>query len=443
MRTTATASERPTDSADVTPPPSHRGPAALAGRALRRAVGLDEDLLTRFEGDRRWYTGQLLLVAGVATMATISMTTALTMTTGQPALGWPLIFGAALGVFVGVCDLTIVLPDGQPHRRTPWSYLGRLTFSILMGGLAAMPLTAAILQRDVDHHEEQTRQVDHNAADAAYQQQVAAVRTAAHESHSPAINAATSARDAAHRQTDQALAAADAQRRECNDEINGTRSGQAGEGPRAGAKCTAATDLARRAEDTGRRASDADAALDTTMAAERTDADNRVTALERPDPEPFHPSELGVIDRISKTHERLGTLGTIAFTLALMALDTLPVILKLAHGPTHYERVLIHRQRSAVAELLAPSHSAGGLTEDQQLLALHADDQDPEALDDNDDELERFIRARLIVAPDLQAKDLYAAARDRGYDRSYPTFTRFLRTRELRGHARFAAGNGR
>ena len=49
----------------------------------------------------------------------------------------------------------------------------------------------------------------------------------------------------------------------------------------------------------------------------------------------------------------------------------------------------------------------------------------------------------LIVAPDLQAKDLYAAARDRGYVRSYPTFTRFLRTRELRGRAGFVADNGR
>jgi hypothetical protein len=399
---------------------------AMLGGAIRRSVALDEELLGVLEGDRRWYTGQLLLVVGVAAMATISMTTALAMTTGNPALGWPLIFGLGLGLFVGVCDLTIVLPDGQTHGRTPWSYAGRLVFSIVMGGLAAMPLTAAILARDVDHHEEQVRQQQITTAAGVFEQQVTDTRAAVHLAHLPAIEAAAAARDAARRQADDARTADAAQRSECNNEINGAGSGIPGEGPRAGAKCAAADQLANRVNDSQRRADEADAALAAAMQAEMTDADQRVAGLEDPAVVPYQPSELGVIDRITRTHDRLGTPGTIAVTLALMALDTLPVILKLAHGPTTYERVLARRQQTEAARLLTPAQGEDVAV--ALLLETEAGAGEPIA----DDELERFIHARLIVDPNIQAKDLHAAARARGYDRSYPTFTRFLRDRALR-----------
>jgi hypothetical protein len=407
---------------------SARSPSPAGGlaRALRRAVGLDEVLLARFEGDRRWYTGQLLLVTGVATMATIAMTVALTMTTGQPTLGWPLVLGAAFGAFVAVCDLTIILPDGQAHRRNAWSYAGRLGFSVIMGGLAAMPLTAALFQRDVDHLEDQARQEAAIGAEATYQQQLIGTRTAVHAVHAPAIAAATAARDDAHRQADNARAAEGAQRAECNNEINGTGFGAAGEGPRANAKCAAFSQLAGRVEDTRRRADDTDAALVAAVQAEMADTDTRTAAVPRPQVAAYQPTDLGVIDRISRTHDRLGTVGTAIVTLALMALDTLPVILKLAHGPTTYERILTRRQRNAAVELLTNINADAGAVAE----IFDADDVD-EAITD-DDELERFLHARLIIDPTIQAKALYGAARSRGYERSYPTFTRFLRDRSLR-----------
>jgi hypothetical protein len=112
-----------------------------------------------------------------------------------------------------------------------------------------------------------------------------------------------------------------------------------------------------------------------------------------------------------------------------MALDTLPAILKLARGPTYYERILAHRQRTTAAQLLADAAediSTAGVLE---LFDDHTEAALPLV---DEEELERFLRARLIINPATQAKDLYAAARARGYDRSYPTFTRSLRARSLR-----------
>ena len=39
--------------------------SARVAQLVRRAVGLDENLLADLEGDRRWYMAQILLVAGV------------------------------------------------------------------------------------------------------------------------------------------------------------------------------------------------------------------------------------------------------------------------------------------------------------------------------------------------------------------------------------------
>jgi hypothetical protein len=406
----------------------HRGRAGVA-RLLRRSVGLDEEVLAQFEGDRRWYTGQILLVAGVSTMATISMTTALSMITSQPPLGWPVAFGLALGAFIGTCDLTIVLPDGQHQRRSAWTYAGRVAFSLLMGGLAAMPLTAALLQRDVDHHEEQVRQQAATDAEAAYQQRLTDTRAAVRAAHAPSLAAATAARDDARRQADDARHAESAQRGECNDEINGASSGIVGEGPRATAKCAAATQLTQRVGETQRQAVQADAAMADATRAEMSDIDASVAGVPRPAVAPYRPAELGVIDRIARTHDQLGTVWTLAITVALMTLDTLPVILKLSRGLTNYERVLAHRQKAATVRLLASLGPAAERSTAAELL-----DDDPQ-LDEpilDDDQLERFVRARLIVDPHMQAKDLHALARARGYAREYPTFTRFLRVRQLR-----------
>jgi hypothetical protein len=414
-------------------------PFALA-RLLRRAVGLDEALLARLEGDRRWYTGQILLVAGVATMAAISMTTALAMTTGTGPLGWPLAFGLGLGAFVAACDLTIVLPDGQSHRRSPSAYAGRVAFSILMGGLAAMPLTAAILQRDVDHHESTIRSDAIEAADVAHDRQLDEARAAVARAHRPAVEAATAAREAARRQAEELQAAETSQRAECNAEINGTAgSGLAGEGPRASTKCTVADQLGQRAADAQRRADSAEADLTTAVRTAATDADNKADAVPGRDLQPYQPTELGIADRISRTHDRLGTAGTIAITFALMTLDTLPVILKLSHGTTGYERILARRHEAETARVLARVRANAMTKADRTALRRGPEDEPDEAplelLLLDDDRLAAFLRIRLAVDPEAVAKDLYVAARAQGYDRSYPTFTRFLRARDLRSVA--------
>jgi hypothetical protein len=225
------------------------------------------------------------------------------------------------------------------------------------------------------------------------------------------------------------LTAEAAQRAECNNEIDGSSgSGIAGEGARASAKCTAATQLAGRVETAQRRAADAEVALADATRAELTDTDTKVAALPQPATAPYRPDELGVIDRISRTHDRLGTPATLAVTLALMALDTLPVILKLSHGTTNYERILARRHQITATRLLAEATPAGGAAP----LALLDGDHGPDVEIVDDEQLEQFLRAHLILDPHIQAKDLHALARARGYAGKYSTFTRLLRTRHLR-----------
>jgi hypothetical protein len=194
------------------------------------------------------------------------------------------------------------------------------------------------------------------------------------------------------------------------------------------------TQLAARADDAQQRVTDSDAALTDAMRNEVTDTDTKVAAVPKPAVAPYQPTELGVIDRITRTHDRLGTPATLAITLALMALDTLPVILKLSHGTTNYERILARRQHASATCLLAEVGPGGDghaapIQVPVGLLDGHHD-LDDELLDD--DQLEQYLRARLVLDPTIQAKDLHALARARGYSGKYSTFTRFLRTRELR-----------
>jgi hypothetical protein len=414
------------------------------GRLVRRVAGLDEDILARLEGDRRWYTGQILLVAGVATMATISMTAALTMTTGTSPWGWPLFLGTAFGSFIAICDLTIVLPDGQPHRRNPATYFGRLGFSILMGGLAAMPLTGAIFQRDVDHHEAARRQHEITAANQELDRTIAATRAAVEADHAPAIARAIDARDAARQLAEDTRAAEATQRAQCNNEITGTAGSRIpGEGSRSSALCTAANQLTARADDAQRRAEAADTDLAATLRTAKEDADTKVAALPRPTITPYQPTDIGVIDRITRTHFLLGTPATIAITLALTSLaltslDTLPIILKLTHHSTAYERILKRHQAIETTRVLHQLVGAGGRSQHRATTAEHhliaAIDADEEELLGGEP-LEAFLRARLMIDPTITAKTLYREAQFRGYDRSYPTFTRLVRKRGLRSAA--------
>jgi hypothetical protein len=391
---------------------------------LRSAAGLDEELLALFPGDRSFYTRSIVCVAIVALMAVTSLTTALAMTTGSGPWGWPLVFGAGLGVLIAAVDLSIALPDGQPHHRRSWSYVGRVAFAVVAGVLLSMPLTAALFAPEVNRHEAQAQATDAATASARYDDQVAAARAGAHTQHAGAVEAATTARDTARDAAASAAADASAQRSACNAEIDGASGNGVGEGPRAGAKCSSAAQLGDQAASAKDRLDDTEKALQDSIRADVAAQDAEAAKVAQPT---VAHSELGVVDRIVRTHEALGTGGTLAVAGFLVFLDLLPLTLKVSGGRRRYERVLEHRHDRALRELCQSLGAGVDFAEDTAVETGGRPVQEQEA-----PTLVKWLGVELAAEPRLTAADLARRAPAAGFEAGYSTVTRLIREHGLR-----------
>jgi hypothetical protein len=190
-----------------------------AGRALRAVGGLDESRLE--PADRAYYTRLLVLIVGASVMATVSLSAALSMTTGAGMTGWPLLAGLGCGALIATNDLAITMPD--PYRRRGWiPTAGRMAFAVLFGPMVALPLTAAIFAQDINHHLAEQRQVEAQHASVDFDARRPGIETAVAETHGPAVRAATFARDGAQEDLDRVRQAAAGQMQACNAEITGT-----------------------------------------------------------------------------------------------------------------------------------------------------------------------------------------------------------------------------
>jgi hypothetical protein len=394
-------------------------PRRTPGGVVRSAVGLDEELLVHLPADRSYYTRMIVCVGIVALMAVTSLTTALTMTTGEGPWGWPLVFGAGLGVLIAAVDLSIALPDGQPHQGRSWSYIGRVGFAVVAGVLLSMPLTATLFAPEVNRvHAQEQADAARNAG-ARYDEQVAAARAATHAQHIGAIEAATANRDTARATAESATTASSSQRSACNSEIDGIGgSGIAGEGPRASAKCSSAAQLGEQATIAQSRLDAAEKALGEAIRADVAAQDAEAAKVAHPT---AAPAELGVVDRIERTHRVLGTPGTLAVSAFLVGLDLLPLTLKLSGGRRRYERVLERRHDQALRELC--DFFGGG---EDLVDAAAVEDASPEPKPET---LVEWLGRELAADPSATAEDLFRRA---PFEAGYSTVTRLIRKHGLR-----------
>jgi hypothetical protein len=395
---------------------------------LRRAAGLDEELLTYFPGDRSFYTRIIVSTLLVSVMAGTSLTMALTMTTDSDPWGWPIVFGAGLGVLIAAVDLSIALPDGQRRRKRSWSYIARMAFAVVAGVLLSMPLTAVLFAPEVDRREAQAQDAAAETAAVRYDEQVAAARSTAHAQHVEAVQAATAARDTARDAAASAATASSTQRSACNAEIDGVGgSGIAGEGPRASAKCSAAAQLSDQAAAAQGRLNSAETALSDAIQADVAAQDAAAAKVQRPLVAPFSPADLGVVDRIARTHEALGTPGTLVVSAFLVFLDLLPLTLKVSGGRRPYEQVIEHRHDLALRELCQSLGGGADLTKDPD-----EEPTAPDAVNEDPVTLVEWLGRQLAGDPRLTAADLARRAPDAGYAAGYSTITRLIREHALR-----------
>jgi hypothetical protein len=385
------------------------------GDHLLRAAGLDVDLLASLPIDRAWYVRQLVAISFVATMAAVSLTTALTITTGASAWGWPAVAGAGLAALIWTLDVAIsVDPTSSDSRQ--WPALARIGFAIAAGALIAMPLTAAIFARDVDHRMETQRASEIRTAQTEGR---AAAQAAVRAQHGDALTAAQRARDDARTRLVAAQAAAEQARATCTAEIDGRGgSGMPGEGPRATAKCTAAAGAEERANAIGQELARAEQALQQSLAAEL----EAVEGATAPAPTPYDPKELGVVGRIHETHELLGLPASLAITAVLMVLDLLPIMLHAARDGSAYESIVRRRQEHEAERLRIEARRF--LDDRQPAPPAHA------LADEH--ALAAWVRRRIDADPSVPATALHSELTAAGYSASYQTFTRFLRRRQLR-----------
>jgi hypothetical protein len=396
------------------------------GRALRRMGGLEESRLDAC--DRAFYTRLLGAVLGAGVLAAVSLSVALSMTTGASMVGWPLVAGVIFALLITNNDLSIVMPD--PHRRGGFSaVVGRMAFAVVFGFLVSLPLTAAVFAADVDHAQAAAR--DQRARDAAvaFEARRPQLEAAVVEGHRPAVQAATAARDGAREDLDRARATHGGQMQACNAEVTGGPggSGLVGEGPRSSVLCATVEQLAATEATARNRLDIAEGQLRVAVEDERRAIDAAVTAA-RPADEP--PVVLGVVDRIEATHARLGAWSWL-IAAALVLLDLSPVIGHLCSGPRPYERALDPAGAAgrAAEERDQLAGAGGDLAVDVELDEEAAAAAEKEA--DRRHRLEQLIASRSRRVPRPSNNQLYQEAlAGKMWCQSLPSFNRYLRRRD-------------
>ena len=345
-------------------------------RLLRMLAGVDEDILARVPGERPRYTALGGVVLGTATIAAFSMSLALREVLGQPSLvslipvlGW--------GLFVLNLDRWLVSGVSSAQWRSRLGvFLPRIALAVLFGVIIAEPIVLRVFQTAVEQRVLEDRQ-----------QALLSYESGLQECNGLAALAAASGRDCANLRlviavpTAQSLQAQlaglerqerilsvrivrdsatlqrlnDTARRECNGERGEGLSGLFGVGPnctrnRSEADRFAQThDIARDVRER-RTVSDQIEKLQGGVAASGSSYESalRQAIRARVDQRRQAQGPIGLLERFSTLDELISENRFLWFnrwfiTLFFIVIDCMPVIVKLASGSTHYERMLEDR----------------------------------------------------------------------------------------------------
>ncbi len=362
--------------------PVHR-PAAIrdgTGGWLRWVGGVDEGLLAKVPTERARYTALGGVVVGTATIAAFSMAMALSAVLGGFT---PLIVPVALlwGAFVLNLDRWLVSSSsGSQWRRRAVVLLPRLALAVFFGVVIAEPLVLRAFQTAIEQEVRTERQQELDdltgallrcnpeptdttppPADCA-QHHISFESTplgtarelAAAEADAERLQAGLDT-DAQEQQRLDTLA-----RNECAGTAGPGLTGQVGRGPECIRLETQADDFRRSHPVDGRyaelaalreRISGLQAGVGTARADYQAVLADEVA--KRVDERRGHHGPIGLLERFQTLHDLIGVNAFLAaatwcIRLLFIAIDCLPVLVKLFGGTTSYDRLVDERLASAV-----------------------------------------------------------------------------------------------
>lgn len=370
--------------ADVGPAPRPELPRPGFGTVLRRLTGVDEEILAHVPSERPRYTKLGIVILGTAAVATFSMWLALGEIVGSATLA-ALPIAVTWGLFIANLDSWLVSSmHGTRWRNRIWMVLPRLLLAILFGVLIAEPLVLRIfepaIERKVDDDrmaevlEFQTGLKNCNPPSGAEPEAPVLRRFGGCTKHrvnprlaTPAalatqLNDLRSRRAVLQRQVAtvnrEQRRRDDIARRECNGTSGDGLTGRFGVGP----SCARNRDEADRFRESNRVAlkNRQLVSLNTQIArverqrkvrADRYQARVAARIQSRVDEYEANQKEIGLLERIEAlaalagAHWHIAT-AAVLLRLVFIAIDCLPILVKVMGGTTTYDRLLDDRHET-------------------------------------------------------------------------------------------------
>jgi hypothetical protein len=339
---------------------------------LRLLAGVDEQALAQVPGERARYTALGGVLLGTAVIAAFSMWMAFGQTLGRgswiavvPALAW--------GVFILNLDRWLVSSATGTSMRSRFStLLPRLVLAVFFGIVIAEPLVlkvfeTAVVQRvneqrghQIDAYESLLKRCNPTTGAVVPSDACADATLTVSEPTAASVEAelarveaqAASLQRIVDRDAVKYAALNDLARRECNGDRGPGLTNVFGEGPNCGRLRAEADQYARTHQIEHNVA--VLAGLRTTIGRLQTQAANAAQRYERAVTSAIRAAvsehrsnfkEIGLLERFEALHQISSRslflrLAVLFITLLFVAIDCLPVLVKMFSGTTHYDRIV-------------------------------------------------------------------------------------------------------